>query len=80
MSKIYELHRRSFLKALRWRILATCTTMIISFFVTGNIKYALSIGMFEVTIKIFLYYFHERAWTIISRGRGLIESRQQTNI
>ena len=53
---------RSFAKALSWRICATITTIIISYFVTHSFKFALSIGLIEVVTKFFLYYLHERVW------------------
>lgn len=57
-----EKHRRSILKAVSWRVFATATTVIISYIITGNIKFAASIGFIEVIAKIFLYYIHERLW------------------
>ncbi|WP_340063583.1 DUF2061 domain-containing protein [Ascidiimonas aurantiaca] len=56
-------HRVSVLKALSWRIIGTLDTMIISYFLTGDIKIAFGIGSIEVISKMILYYFHERAWT-----------------
>jgi len=53
-----ESKRRSFLKVISWRITATLTTMLISFFITGNIDMALKIGLFELTAKILLQYAH----------------------
>lgn len=55
-------HSRSVLKAVSWRVLATFTTIIISYFVTHKLSYALSIGSIEVVAKLFLYYGHERLW------------------
>lgn len=49
-------------KAVTWRLLGTIDTMIISFFMTGNIKIAFSIGSFEVFTKMVLYFIHERVW------------------
>lgn len=52
----------SALKSLSWRIVATITTFTISFLVTHQLKYALSIGSIEVVVKLFIYYGHERIW------------------
>lgn len=54
--------RVSAYKAITWRILGTIDTMVISYFMTGNVKIAFSIGGFEVFSKMILYFFHERAW------------------
>jgi len=63
-----ESHLRSILKALSWRILATMTTMIIAYIITGTIEIALKIGLIEVFAKMIMYYFHERVWQIAPRG------------
>ncbi len=63
-----ESHLRSILKGITWRILGTLDTMVISYFITGNVTMAVSIGSVEVFTKIFLYYLHERAWQIAPRG------------
>lgn len=49
-------------KAITWRILGTLDTMVISYFLTGNIKVAFSIGGFEVFTKMILYFIHEKVW------------------
>jgi uncharacterized membrane protein len=56
---------KSFLKSVSWRIVGTLDTMLISFFITGRISVALSIGSIEVITKTILYYFHERLWAHI---------------
>ncbi len=63
-----ESKRRSLLKVISWRVTATLTTMVISFLITGNVDMALKIGIFEVTAKILLQYFHERIWTKVRFG------------
>jgi len=62
-----EAHYRSLLKAVSWRVWATMTTMIISYFVTGSLKYAFAIGLIEVFSKIILFYLHERIWSSLFR-------------
>lgn len=55
-------HRVSVLKAVTWRILGTIDTIVISSFLTGDVKIGLGIGGIEVMSKMLLYYLHERAW------------------
>ena len=57
----------SVVKAVTRRIVGTIDTMIISFLLTGNVTIAFSIGSIEVMSKMILYYFHERAWSRITR-------------
>lgn len=64
-----EKRYRSILKAISWRLTGTIDTFIISFLVTGKLKFALSISVIEVFTKITLYYFHERVWNKIETGR-----------
>ena len=60
---------RSIIKALSWRATGTLDTIVVSYFVTGKIGLAMSIGFVELFTKIALYYVHERVWNRISFGR-----------
>jgi uncharacterized membrane protein len=60
---------KSLIKSVSWRIVGTIDTMIISYFITGKVTIALSIGSIEVFTKTILYYFHERLWAHIHRIR-----------
>lgn len=60
---------RSFVKSVSWRIIGTIDTILISYFVTGHIDLALSIGMIELITKMGLYVLHERAWNKFSWGK-----------
>tara|TARA_R110001592_G_scaffold46395_1_gene147635 strand:+ start:3997 stop:4242 length:246 start_codon:yes stop_codon:yes gene_type:complete len=56
---------KSILKTISWRIVGTVDTIMISYFITGEVGLALSIGSVEVFSKIVLYYFHERVWASV---------------
>jgi uncharacterized membrane protein len=58
---------KSLMKSISWRIVGTIDTMIISYFITGRVTVALSIGSIEVFSKTILYYFHERLWAHIHK-------------
>lgn len=58
---------KSIMKSVSWRIVGTIDTMIISYFITGRVTVALSIGSVEVLTKTILYYFHERLWAHIHK-------------
>lgn len=60
---------KSIMKSVSWRIVGTLDTMIISYFITGKLTLALSIGSVEVLTKTVLYYFHERLWAHIHKIR-----------
>jgi uncharacterized membrane protein len=66
---MHEKPYRSVVKTISWRTVGTLDTMIVSYFVTGSLVMAASIGSIEVITKMILYYFHERAWNKLSFGR-----------
>ena len=59
---------RSIIKAFTWRIIATLTTIIIAYYITGETEVALSIGAIEFFSKFIIYYIHERLWLLVPRG------------
>lgn len=61
---------RSLTKALSWRILATSTTMFLVFIFTGDLLLSGGVGLSELSLKILVYYVHERVWNIIGFGRA----------
>ncbi len=63
-------HLRSLAKAFSWRIVATLTTALIAYQVTGEIDTAIAIGGIEFVVKFFIYYAHERAWQFVPRRAG----------
>ena len=64
-----ETHRRSIVKAMSWRIIATLTTFLVAYFFTKEVVLAMSIGFADAIIKVAIYYSHERLWNRISFGR-----------
>lgn len=64
-----ETKRRSVVKSLTWRVLATLDTIIISYFLTGSIGVAVSIGVIETVMKTGVYFLHERVWNTIKWGK-----------
>ncbi len=68
-----EQKRRSIVKTISWRIWATITTIALVFLFVGELKIALSIGIFEVFLKMVLYFFHERFWNKIKFGEKEIK-------
>ncbi|WP_166963109.1 DUF2061 domain-containing protein [Yeosuana marina] len=60
---------RSVAKSVSWRIVGTIDTILISWFITGKLDLAFSIGSIELVTKMVLYFFHERIWNSIKWGR-----------
>ena len=65
---MHEKPYRSVVKTISWRTVGTLDTTIISYFITGNLVMAASIGSIEVITKMILYYFHERVWNKLKFG------------
>jgi len=68
-----ETSRRSLVKGITWRFLATSTTILIVYLFFGRLDLALAAGVLETTAKIFLYYLHERGWQKIQFGKKRVE-------
>ena len=63
-----ETVKRSLAKTISWRITASLTTFIVAWILTGDYIIGSSIALIEAVVKIFLYYFHERSWNLITWG------------
>ena len=67
--------KRSFIKALSWRVIGSVDTFILSLivinFFVDNYTYDLAfyIATFELVTKTVIYYIHERLWNKINIGR-----------
>jgi len=70
----------SVLKACSWRLVATSTTFVIVYVVTGKFSFATSIAGVEIITKMIIYYLHERAWQLVSRETiGRVLRKQKHN-
>ena len=54
--------KRHAIKAITWRAVATSTTVIIAWWVTGDLTVGIEVGTVEFFAKLLLYYLHERFW------------------
>ncbi len=71
LSSTNEQLSRSILKSVSWRVIGTLDTIAISWFITGTLEFALSIGFIELITKMVLYIVHERLWNKITWGKKL---------
>ena len=60
---------RSVLKALSWRVVGTLDTLLVSYFLIGEIALATSIASVDFITKLVLYFFNERIWNKINWGK-----------
>lgn len=61
--------KRSFWKAITWRLFAIGLLAIISYITTGNLKAASLITLFYHSIQVFMFFVHERLWNYIKWGK-----------
>lgn len=61
-------HKRTVVKTISYRIIATLTTVTIVYLFTGELALSLGVGVIEVVSKMIFYYIHERVWAKISWG------------
>jgi uncharacterized membrane protein len=60
--------RRSVVKSISWRVLASLDTFVIAYLITGRLTWGAFIAGAEVLTKMLLYYLHERAWAHVAWG------------
>ena len=66
-----ETRKRSILKTLTFRAIATLITSVLVFTFTRNMIMAGVVGLLDLILKLIIYYFHERLWNRISWGQKL---------
>ena len=65
----FESRRRSVAKAISWRILAALITAGVALAMTNELAFAAKIGLIDTTVKLLIYFFHERLWNKFNYGR-----------
>ncbi len=68
-----DTNRRSIVKGISWRVVATTTTTVIVYLFFGRLDLAIAAGMIETVLKVGLYWGHERIWHKVRWGRKQIE-------
>ncbi|WP_179348049.1 DUF2061 domain-containing protein [Winogradskyella pacifica] len=54
--------KRHFAKTITWRIIGTLDTLLLSWYISGDLAIGMKMGAFEMITKMVLYYIHERVW------------------
>ena len=71
-SDFMDLKKRTILKTITFRIIATIATMALVLIFTKDIAIAGTIAILEFTSKTLIYYIHERMWCKISWGKKIV--------
>ncbi|HEX3697902.1 MAG TPA: DUF2061 domain-containing protein [Polyangia bacterium] len=70
MGVVLESRKRSMVKSLSWRILAGIITGCVAMVMTGQLEFAAKIGLADTSVKLLIYFLHERIWNKIPYGRA----------
>ena len=62
--------RRSLVKAVTYRVGGLVATFLVAWALTGRLDLATCIGLSDTTLKIGVYYLHERLWLKVDYGRA----------
>lgn len=65
----FETRRRSMAKAISWRILAAFITTGVALAMTHQLDFAAKIGIIDTSVKLLIYFVHERLWNRVGFGR-----------
>lgn len=63
-------HTRTIAKTVTWRFMASGSTLVISYIVTGDIYVSGTIVGINFFSLMFLYYLHERFWNYFNFGKN----------
>ena len=69
--KFREGNWRSLGKDITWRVVITGSNFFLPYFVTGSLKYGLTIMSLATLVNMAIYFFHERIWNLFGWGREL---------
>jgi len=61
--------KRSFWKAITWRLFAIMLLAVVSYKTTDNIKAASLITLFYHSVQVVMFFIHERLWNYIKWGK-----------
>ena len=64
-----ESSKRTLVKTVSWRIVATIATFAVSYFISGDYEVATGIAGIQIFVHTGLYYFHERMWINVNWGK-----------
>jgi len=64
-----ENRKRSLVKTLAWKIIATLTTLFTVYWFTGTFVRSLKITIVAAIFGLIFFYIHERIWNKIKWGR-----------
>ena len=69
MAIMGESHKRTIMKTIIWRLVATSVTILVAYAWFGEWSSSVARGIAANLLKTILYYVHERVWNRTDYGR-----------
>ncbi len=61
--------KRTFIKALVFRVISAISSFILIYYLTGNVNFGLTFMVIDSIIKTVLYFIHEKLWMKTKWGK-----------
>ena len=71
---------RALLKSLTYKSLSTISTFLAAWLVTGSLAIGMTLGIFEVTFKLLLYFLHEKVWFNVNYGMKYSKNKKDKKL
>ena len=62
-------YKETIIKTIIWRVIATSITIVVSWIITGSLKFGLAVGSIDTVLKTIGYFSNERAWIIFKKSK-----------
>jgi len=71
---------RALLKSLTYKSLSTISTFVAGWLITGSLAIGMTLGIFEVTFKLLLYFLHEKVWFNVNYGMKYSKNKKDSKL
>jgi len=71
---------RALLKSLTYKSLSTISTFVAGWLITGSLAIGMTLGIFEVTFKLLLYFVHEKVWFNVNYGMKYSKNKKDSKL
>ena len=71
---------RAILKSLTYKSLSTISTFVTGWLITGSLAIGMTLGIFEVTFKLLLYFVHEKVWFNVNYGMKYSKNKKDSKL
>tara|TARA_B100000683_G_scaffold89598_1_gene88507 strand:- start:519 stop:968 length:450 start_codon:yes stop_codon:yes gene_type:complete len=71
---------RAILKSLTYKSLSTISTFAAGWLITGDFTIGMTLGIFEITFKLLLYFVHEKVWFNINYGMKYSKNKKDSKL